>query len=84
MNADVRLLCGSAMPYELPVFYRVMGRCKELSVQALGLFAPEDLKPYLAQTISQDILFGSSSHDLFDPNVNGLLYRQLLQVYIEG
>ncbi|MBW4085269.1 hypothetical protein HYD27_28515 [Paenibacillus sp. S150] len=83
VHADVRLLCGSAMPYDLPVFYRAMERCKPLSVQALGLFVPDDLKPYLVQTINQDILFGNSSHDLFDPKTNGLLYKQLLQTYLK-
>ncbi len=84
VNADLQLLCGSAMPYELPVFYKAMDRCRELPAQALGLFAPEDLKPYLVQSISRDIVFGSNSHDLFDSNVNGHFHKKLLQFYIES
>ncbi|WP_233500832.1 hypothetical protein [Paenibacillus antibioticophila] len=84
VNADVRILCGSAMPYELPVFYKAMDRCKELSTQALGLFVPEDLKPYLVQSISKDILFGNNSHDLFDPNVNGHFHKKVLEVFMEN
>lgn len=84
INADLRLLCGSAMPYELPVFYKTMDRCKELSTQALGLFAPEDLKPYLVQSISKDIVFGSNSHDLFDPKVNGHFHKKVLEVFIKS
>ncbi|WP_246061719.1 hypothetical protein [Paenibacillus oralis] len=30
VNADIRILCGSAMPYELPVFYRAIQRCKDI------------------------------------------------------
>lgn len=83
LNANVRILCGSAMPYELPVFYKAMERCKEFPTHALGLFTPEDLKPYLEQSISKDILFSSNSHDLFDSQVNGKLHRKLLQSYID-
>lgn len=58
--ADIRLLCGSAMPYELVQFYRAMERCKNIGVQSLGLFVPNDLKPYLVETIDSGIMFGCS------------------------
>lgn len=83
-TADIRVLCGSAMPYELARFYRAIQRCKNHSVLSLGLFVPHDLKPYLLETINQNILFGTSSHDLFDPHVNGELYRKILQANIEA
>ncbi|MEC0180802.1 hypothetical protein P4H61_04755 [Paenibacillus peoriae] len=81
-QADVRILCGSAMPYELPVFYRAIERCKDLSVYAAGLSVPENLKPFLLQMIRDDIVFGDSSNDLFDSAANHQLYYQLLKGYV--
>lgn len=80
--ADIRLLCGSAMPYELPRFYRALERCKNLSVQSLGLFVPQDLKPYMLETIDPYIVFGDSSHYLFDSLANNSLYMTLLKSHI--
>lgn len=81
-QADIRILCGSAMPYELPVFYRALERCKDLSVYAVGLSVPENLKLLLLQMLSHNILFGDSSHDLFDSRTNHPLYDQLLKSYV--
>lgn len=82
VHANVRVLCGSAMPYELPVFYKAIRRCKEYAVQALGLFVPGDLRPHVQRLISNNIRFGESSHDLFDTNVNATVYKRLLSEYI--
>lgn len=82
LDADVRVLCGSAMPYELPMFYRAMERCKDLSVWALGLFVADDMKPFLERAVSKNMLFGESSHELFDSEVNFQVYKQLLGVYM--
>lgn len=49
--ADIRLLCGSALPYDLAQFYRAIERCKALSVQSIGLFVSHDLQPYLIKMI---------------------------------
>lgn len=78
INADIRILCGSAMPYELPVFYRAIERCKNLHTQVLGLYVPEDLQIYFRSTFSDNIIFGGCSHELFDSEANSLIYRQLL------
>lgn len=82
-NADVRLLCGSAMPYELPVFYRALERCKNSPVNAVGMFVPESLKSYLPQLINQHILFAKSSHDLFDSKANAQFYYEVFKEYIK-
>lgn len=82
LAADIRLLCGSAMPYELSRFYRALERCKNLSVQSLGLFVPQDLKPYMLETIDPYIVFGDSSHYLFDSLTNSSLYMTLLKSHI--
>jgi len=80
-KADVRLLCGSAMPYELPIFYRAMERYKNHLIYPIGLFVPDDLKSYLQNSLNQNILFGECSHDLFDAAANCQLYYQLLMSY---
>lgn len=80
--SDIRLLCGSAMPYELARYYRTIERCKDLSIQPLGLFVPNDIKAYLTQTIDKNILFANDSHELFEPHVNSELYKKLLQKHL--
>lgn len=82
IHADVQLLCASAMPYDLPIYYRALERCKGLPVHSVGLFVPDNLKSYLLQEINKDIIFGDSSHDLFDSKINHHLYIQLLKEYI--
>lgn len=81
-SANLRLLCGSAMPYELAKFYRAIERCNGLLIQPVGLFVPDDIKPYLIKSISIDILFGDSSHDLFNSIGNSSLYQILLEEYV--
>ncbi|AIQ31471.1 hypothetical protein P40081_27430 [Paenibacillus sp. FSL P4-0081] len=83
INSDIRLLCSSAMPYEIVEFYRTMERCKDLSVKALGIFVSENIKQYLSQTISQDIIYCNSTHDLFDSNANSEVFKRLLPRNIE-
>ncbi|MGC6589887.1 hypothetical protein ACPV3A_33770 [Paenibacillus sp. Dod16] len=82
VNSDIRLLCSSAMPYELVNFYRAMKRCKDHSVITLGLFVPDNIKPYLSQSISQDIIFCNASHDLFDSKTNGEIFKKILHAYL--
>lgn len=80
--ADIRILCGSAMPYDLARFYRVIERCRNLTIQSLGLFVPNDLKPYMLETIDPLICFGESSNNLFNSFTNNALHRKLLSAYI--
>jgi len=82
-NADIRLLCGAAMPYELPAFYRAAERCKELPHHVLVLFVPDNLKPYVCNIINNNIIFGGHSHDLFDSTANGQIYSQLIKPFIK-
>ena len=81
-SADIRLLCGSAMPYELARFYRAIERCENLPVQSLGLFVPHDLKSYMLETIDPHIIFGEPSREMFNSINNGDLYQKLLTEYI--
>ncbi|MOA50786.1 hypothetical protein D3C78_1738540 [compost metagenome] len=70
------------MPYELARFYRAIERCNGLLIQPLGLFVPDDIKPYLIENINSDILFGDSSHDLFNSIGNSSLFQIMLEEYI--
>ncbi|OMD64136.1 hypothetical protein BSK48_25260 [Paenibacillus odorifer] len=80
-TADIRLLCGSAMPYDLARFYRAIERCKDLSIQSLGLFVPHDLRRYMLEAIDSSIIFGELSNKLFNSTSNGDLYESLLKAH---
>ncbi|MDF2923926.1 MAG: hypothetical protein K0R57_2840 [Paenibacillaceae bacterium] len=82
VNVNIRVLCGSAMPYELPVFYRAIERCKDLSVWALGLFVPADMQLYLKNSIQHNIQFSEVSHNLFDWKANDRVCKNSLKDYI--
>ena len=79
--ADIRILCGSAMPYDLARFYRAIERCKVLSVQSLGFFVPHDLQNYMLETIDPEIIFAESSHTLFNSVTNDDIYQKLFKSY---
>lgn len=81
VNADIRILCGSAMPYELPVFYRTIQRCKDIEVQPLALCVPKNIRLYV-ESLDNNLLFVESSHDLFDSSINIPIYLRLLDKYI--
>jgi len=81
-EADLRLLCGSAMPYELVYLQNAMNRCKGMTVQTLGMCVPLDIRELIQHAISNDILFVDPSHELFDVNANGNLNKKLVSNYI--
>ncbi len=81
-GVNIRLLCGPAISYELPVFYRALERRTVLDLQTIGIFVPEDLKPYVQQAISKNVLFTQSPYDLFDKKSNSLQYFEVLKRFI--
>jgi len=81
-KSEIRVLCGSAMPYELPTFYRAMERCREFPLFVLGLFVPNNLQYFMNQILKTDIFLGESSHDLFNSEANKHFYRQVLKEYL--
>lgn len=82
VSAEMRIVCGSAMPYELPVFYRAIQRCKDVEIQPLALSVPKNIRPYM-KSIANSVQFGESSHDLFDSKINTSVYLQLLGKYMQ-
>jgi hypothetical protein len=81
-DADLRLLCGSAMPYELVYLQSVVDRCKDLSVTALGMCVPEDIRELMQSAICADMRFMAPSHFLFDGTANSAEYKNLLKSYL--
>lgn len=81
-EASLRLLCGSAMPYELVHMQNAMKRCKGWTIQALGMYVPLDIRELMQQAISDDILFVDPSHELFDGSANSDLNKRLVNSYI--
>lgn len=81
VNTDIRILCGSAMPYELPVFYRAIQHCKDVGVRPLALCVPNNIRPYVKR-MDNHLMFGESSHDLFDSTINAHIYFELLNEHI--
>lgn len=83
-SADIRLLCGSVLPYELSEYHRALSVCDGIKVNTVALCVPEDFKDYCRELFGEDIAFADASHDLFADKVNGQLYRPLVQEYISG
>lgn len=81
-EADLRLLCGSAMPYELVYMQNALTRCKGMTVQTLGMYVPLDIRALIQQAIRDDILFVDPSHELFDRSANSDLNKRLVSSYI--
>ncbi len=83
-SADIRLICGSVLPYELSEFHRALTACGGMEVGTVALCVPEEMKEYCRELFGEDIAFADASHDLFANNVNGQICRPLVQEYITG
>lgn len=83
-EADLRLLCGSAMPYELAHMQNAVNRCKGMEVQALGMCVPLDIRELVQDASGGDMLFADPSHELFDGSANAGLNKRLVEGYISG
>lgn len=81
-GAAIRLLCGGILPYEAPVFHKALSACGDLSLNKVGLCVPQEFQEYCTTLFGEDIQIAHASHDLFGNNVNGHIYRPLVQWYI--
>ena len=81
-EADVRLLCGGLLPYEMPNFAKAVSKCKGLSVQLLSLEVPEEVSKASQSILGGEIINLKPSHDLFNANVNGHIYMSLVNKWI--
>ena len=83
-NADLRLLCAPAMPYELPHLQSALLLCKGMTVNTLGMYVPLDIRELVQAAAGEDMRFMAPSHELFDSSANGGVYKELLDRYITG
>ena len=82
INAELRLLCSPAMPYELPYLQTALDLCKGMIINTLGMYVPLDIRELIQEATEDDMLFMAPSHELFDGTVNGDIHRLLLDGYI--
>ena len=83
-DADHRLLCGSVLPYEIPVFHKALSECGSLEVRPVAICVPQEIQEYCMELFGEDVQIAAASHDLFAKRVNGQIYRPLVEKYIAG
>ena len=81
-EADIRLLCGSILPYEAKDYLQVLNACNEMDIHKLGLCVPKPLQEFCRKSLSKDILIAEASHDLFENNINGHIYLPMVKRFI--
>lgn len=80
-EADIRLLCGSILPYETKDYLQVLNTCKDMEIYKMGLCVSEPLQEFCMESLSSDILIAEASHDLFENNINGHIYQRITESY---
>ena len=83
-GAEHRLLCGSVLPYEIPVFHKALSECGSLEVRPVAICVPQEIQEYCTELFGEDVQIAAASHDLFAKQVNGQIYRPLVEKYIAG
>ena len=78
---DKRLLCGSALPYELTAYKKAVSFCSNLSVQPVAVAVPDEMKDYCKGLFGTELLFADCSHTLFDEKKNEALYKEVVKEY---
>lgn len=81
-EADIRLLCGSILPFEIPAFHKAVTACSSLSVTKIGLCVPKEFQTYCVSLFGEEIQIAEASHDLFANSVNEQIYLSLVQQFI--
>ena len=80
----IRLLCGSVLPYEIPVFHKALSECGSLEVRPVAICVPQEIQEYCMELFGEDVQIAAASHDLFAKRANGQIYRPLVEKYIAG
>lgn len=83
-DAEHRLLCGSVLPYEIPVFHKALSECGSLEVRPVAICVPQEIQEYCMELFGENVQIAAASHDLFAKRVNGQIYRPLVEKYIAG
>ncbi len=82
VNADIRVVCGCAMPYEAKEYSKLMNGCKGMEVIPIGTFVPEILREFCRSHISQDIMFSDICHEMFNIKSNKPIYKNIISKYL--
>lgn len=83
-EADHRLLCGSALPYELSVFHKAVVLCGSLPVDKIGICVPDEMQEYCRSVFGEDLLLAQTSHSLFADRANSDIYKGIVEEYIRN
>lgn len=74
----------SAPAYEIPVFHKALSECGSLEVRPVAICVPQEIQEYCTELFGEDVQIAAASHDLFAKQVNGQIYRPLVEKYIAG
>ena len=81
-EADIRLICGSLLPYEETNYSKLLYLCKNLSTFKMALSVPSEFQSDCKTTFGEDLMIAYASHDLFNDNINGHIYHPIVKEYI--
>jgi len=81
-ESEIRLLCGSLLPYEEPKYSKLLHQCDGIAAFKMALKVPEEFQVDCKAIFGEDILIAESSHDLFNDNCNGHIYYPMINSYI--
>jgi hypothetical protein len=81
-EADIRLICGSLLPYEETNYSRLLHLCKNLSIFKIALSVPLEFQSDCKATFGEGLMIADASHDLFNDNINGHIYHPIVKEYI--
>ena len=70
--------------YEIPVFHKALSECGSLEVRPVAICVPQEIQEYCMELFGEDVQIAAASHDLFAKQVNGQIYRPLVEKYIAG
>lgn len=82
--SDVINGARKGQPYEIPVFHKALSECGSLEVRPVAICVPQEIQEYCTELFGEDVQIAAASHDLFAKQVNGQIYRPLVEKYIAG
>ena len=81
-EAELRLICGSLLPYEEINYSKLLHQCVGLSTFIMAMEVPVEFQVDCKSTFGEDLLIADTSHDLFNDNINGHIYHPIIKEYI--
>lgn len=83
-KCDIRILCATAKPYELPALTKTLELIKNVQINCLFSFASERNRKDAREIVKGDnvmVYFARYSPDLFDDNANKAIWSNMLSEY---